>query len=123
MKILIADDDPIVRHLLSAQLKELGHHVDTGANGAEALRHCQAESYDLAITDIFMPELDGIELLSKLRRMHPKMRIIAISGNPRWGADYLKMCKQLGADAALEKPFTITQLTETIASLVPLPGQ
>jgi YesN/AraC family two-component response regulator len=82
-------------------------------NGGEGLRLLQTSTADLVITDIFMPEKDGLEVTATLRRLFPKLRIIAISGGTA-DFDYLDVVKNLGAHRALRKPLIVKELLETI---------
>ncbi len=104
-KVLIIDDDQYICELLRAVFDHGGHQVSIAPNGEEGLERCRAESPDLVVTDIFMPEMDGIEFIQALRRENARTKVIAVSGNDTFDKDdYLSMAKDLGADAVLTKP-------------------
>jgi CheY-like chemotaxis protein len=109
--ILIADDNEELLHMQGAVLREAGHQVTTAVTGAEALRYAKRTSFDLLITDIIMPEMDGYETIVEIRRRHPRTKIIAISGGGLIRAQqYLPVAKKLGACNAYSKPLTAPEL-------------
>ncbi|HWE73423.1 MAG TPA: response regulator [Stellaceae bacterium] len=121
-EILIIDDDAQMRRLLIRILKSAGHGVREASNGATGLKCFHEERPTLVITDIFMPEKEGIETIRLLRQQAPDLPILAISGSGL--KDYLNFAIQLGATAALPKPFSAERLLATVAQLVegsPLP--
>src|SRR5258706_11694876 len=102
--ILIVEDDPDMRQLLSEVIVEAGHQVFVAANGEEGLRKLDENAPDLLITDIVMPEKDGLDVLLELRSKKLRPKIIAISGTPvQWRV--LKTAETLGAHKTLAKPF------------------
>lgn len=115
-EILIIDDDSQMRRLLIRILKSAGHHVREASDGAAGLKAFREERPVLVITDIFMPEKEGIETIRSLRQQAPDLPILAISGSGL--KDYLNFAMQLGATAALSKPFSADQLLATVAQLV-----
>ena len=78
--ILVADDDAGVRHLIRYSLEQAGYSVSEVTNGAEAIRAVHTAPFDLVITDILMPETDGLETIMHLRKRMPGLKVIAISG-------------------------------------------
>jgi CheY-like chemotaxis protein len=119
MKILVIDDDHLVRLSLSKFLTKNGHNVTTAADGARGMLML-GERPDVVITDIIMPEQEGFETIVKLRRDHPRIKIIAISGGLRRGdvkLDVLSMAESLGADAVLAKPFEPEELLAELNKL------
>ncbi len=117
--ILLIDDEPTVRRYFARVLEMAGHRVDLAENGKEGLRLFDANQPDLVITDILMPESDGIETINNLRRDHPDVKIIAISGGgaaPPGG--YLRAAAMLGANIVMEKPIRAAQLREAIDQLL-----
>ena len=111
--ILIIEDDPDMRALLSELVSAAGHRVLVAANGNEGLRELEQGSPDLLITDIVMPEKNGLELLLKLRSKNCLPKTIAISGTPlEW--QILQTAEQLGARKTLAKPFTRTELVDLV---------
>ena len=116
--ILLVDDDGAFRTAVCRALRAAGHAVEEAANGREALKFIAAETPDILITDILMPNTDGIELTSAVRQAHPAVRILAISGRSQLGTvDLLALASMLGADATLAKPFAPEQLLEKVAAL------
>jgi DNA-binding response OmpR family regulator len=104
-RILVADDDPAVRDSIAMVLESAGFMVDQAEQGVTALRLLRAHEPDLVITDILMPQKEGIETIREIRAVLPHTPIIAISGGTEGGADYLKMAMTFGASAVMAKPF------------------
>jgi len=104
-RILVVDDEEIIRFTLRQILEKAGHEVLEAANGQDALDSYEEHRVDLVITDIIMPEKEGIETIVELRQRQPDLRIIAVSGGGRTRTlDYLEIAERLGADGALAKP-------------------
>ncbi|MFQ5709523.1 MAG: response regulator [bacterium] len=100
-------------------LERLGYEVAAFTNGKQAIRFHKKQPVDLVITDIIMPEKEGIEIIIQLRREFPDVKIIAISGGGRTTPQlYLEMAKTLGADRAFFKPFERKEMLEAIKELV-----
>lgn len=115
-RILLIDDDDSVRRMINLALSRLGHAVTEAGNGKEGLALLDRKAFDLVITDIVMPEMEGIEVLMALRKRQPPMKTIAISGGGCMAAvDYLQMAKTMGATTVLEKPFTTAALATAVA--------
>lgn len=113
--ILIIDDEELVRYSVRKVLDRLGHEITEAENGAEGLALINQQPFDLIITDIIMPEKEGIETITELRRTHPNLKIIVISGGGRTGKkDYLRMASRLGARHTLAKPFRAEALIEAV---------
>jgi CheY-like chemotaxis protein len=118
--ILLIDDEPALRDILSRVMTDAGHRVTVAANGKEASKMLTGAAFDVVLTDVIMPEKDGMQVISELRKKFPEVRIIAMSGGGHVSRDqYLKIAKGLGAHAVLEKPFPNQQLLTTIESLMP----
>ncbi|AKC83607.1 hypothetical protein IMCC26134_13970 [Verrucomicrobia bacterium IMCC26134] len=120
-KILLADDEEVLRSLLTTMLETDGHVVKAVANGSEVLKAVAKEviPFDLLITDLIMPDKEGIETIMELKKEHSSLKIIAMSGGGRRGADgYLKLALKLGAAAALQKPFDRQELLDTVRNVV-----
>ena len=114
-RILIIDDEELVRLTLRQMLEKAGHDVVEASNGAEGIHSCKAHSPELVITDIIMPEKEGIETIIELQDAHPKVKIIAISGGGRTGnMDYLKFASDLGVRHIMSKPFTTAELQTVV---------
>lgn len=122
IRILFADDDEEFRTAHTQLLRRAGYAVIEARDGKEALELVLREPIDLVVTDIIMPEIEGLETISRLRRGSKSLPIIAISGGGRGTAkDYLQMAKRFGARATLAKPFSSTDLLQTIESLLQPP--
>ena len=117
--ILVVDDEPVILRVVCTQLREAGHEVTAAADGAEALKLSCKSPFDLVITDLIMPDKEGIETIMALRRQSPTTKIIAISGGG-WnsGKDYLVIARALGAQRTLAKPFTKAELLAAVAGVL-----
>ena len=117
--ILLIDDDEAVRTMLCRTLVHFGHDVVEARDGREGLRLFEEKIPDLVITDIVMPETEGIGVLMELRKRKPPVKVIAISGGGRQSAaDYLHIAKLMGASVVLAKPFSASQLVNAIDGLL-----
>lgn len=104
-KILIIDDEESTRIMLRRLLEREGHTVFAAEDGKAGLRMFQETGCDLVVTDILMPEKDGLELILTLRNQNPAVKIVAMSGGGKTGAlDFLSLAKTFGAVATLSKP-------------------
>lgn len=121
LTVLVADDHPVIRDTAAQILEEAGHNVRTAADGAEALRKLSCAWFDVLVTDVLMPGMDGIQLIGEVRRRHPGVRIMAMSAGCDGFSrhDFLKIASRLGAGAVIEKPFAPNQLIERLAYLCP----
>ena len=121
--ILVVDDDTQVLELMSEMLTLEGHAVTAANNGVEAEDKFVNEHFDLVITDLIMPEREGLETIMRLRKCTSMLPIIAISGGGRIGADdYLESAAQLGANATIAKPFNRSDLVSTVSELLATAG-
>ncbi len=117
--IVIVDDDHAVRHFLESTLTEVGYSVLTACNGRQALELLRTEKSALLITDLVMPEQEGIETIMTARKEFPDLRILAMSGSR--GTPYLRIAKQVGAHAILGKPFDGAKALEIIKGILESP--
>jgi CheY-like chemotaxis protein len=118
-RILVVDDDDQVRQMLCQTLEMDGYDVEGARNGKEAMKGLGLRPVDLVVTDLFMPEKDGMETIMELRKISPKTRIIAISGGWRTGPnEYLHVAMRLGAGRALSKPIEREVLLQAIRELL-----
>jgi len=118
-KILLVDDDDSFRKMLRLTLVKIGYHVVEARDGNEALKLHRDVSPDVVLSDLIMPEKEGLETIRELRRLHPEAKIVAMSGGGRVTAtDYLRIAKAMGADRTLAKPFSTDELTITLDSLL-----
>jgi len=127
-RILVIEDDTGQRELFTTMLEEAGYEVIEAPNGKEGLRLFHQQPCDLVLTDIFMPEKEGIETILELKRVGPTVKIIAISGGGhrgsyagRSGADIaLEAAKDLGADRTFHKPLKTEHLLVAVDELLHL---
>ena len=121
-QILIVEDDPSMREMLTTVLKGRGYEVQQAENGTQALSLLETSYFDLVVTDLLMPESDGIELLMSLREHYPPLRMIAITGARRVSSALLPITERLGAMTTLQKPFGMEEFTKAVeAALVSAP--
>jgi len=114
-KILVVDDDRQIRAMLRQALESAGFEVVEASDGQEGVRSFQTASADLVITDILMPEKEGLALIQELRRLDPAVQIIAISGGSRHlPLDLLDIASRLGARRVFWKPFDLVQLVASV---------
>ena len=117
--ILLVEDDKELREMLKMSLLRSGFTVMEAENGKEAIGHFKPLLTDLVVTDLIMPEEDGLKVIIKLKELKPSIKIIAISGGGKAGpASYLNLAKALGADAIYTKPFSINDLVAKIEELL-----
>lgn len=114
-RILVIDDDRAILEMAGSALKARGHAVEIAVNGRVGLRALGAERFDLVITDMLMPEMDGLETIRAIKGFDPATKVLAITGG---GAvdhgDLLNIAAKLGADGALFKPFQPSALLATV---------
>jgi two-component system chemotaxis response regulator CheY len=110
-KILVIDDDALVRKTIVHLLEEAGYVVPSAEDGVRGMAMFRSEQPDLVITDIIMPEQEGIQTIAEMRKAKPDAKIIAISGGGRIGnTDFLKIARVLGAMDVISKPFDPDEL-------------
>ena len=115
-RILLIEDDDKFRILVRKMLERAGYNdIAEAANGKIGLKLFRQNPFDLVITDIIMPDKDGIEMITELTRDYPRIKIIAMSGGGRIAPQgYLQMAKNLGAYRTLAKPFTHSKLIDAV---------
>jgi DNA-binding response OmpR family regulator len=117
--VLIVEDDKELREMLKLSLTRRNFTVFEAENGKSAIAHFKPTITDLVVTDLIMPEEDGLKVVIKLRELKPSIKIIAISGGGKVGpGSYLNLAKALGADAIYSKPFSINDLIAKIEQLL-----
>ncbi|HEX3730713.1 MAG TPA: response regulator [Opitutaceae bacterium] len=115
LSILVADDEPDLRDLVQLTLEQEGHQVTVTPDGKKAAQALAKGKFDLLVTDVLMPDGDGIELISDVRTKYPAMKVVVMtSGGQISRREYLTMAKHLGADVGLEKPFNRNQLLAAV---------
>ena len=119
--VLVAEDSEFLRLLLKRILHLAGCEVQLAVDGREALRIWKTRSFDLVVTDLVMPNNDGLELIREIRSQGSAAKIIAISGGSSLDSThFLEVAKKLGADYCLLKPITLTEMLETVELALPL---
>ncbi|NNG00978.1 MAG: response regulator [Desulfobacteraceae bacterium] len=118
-RILIIDDNDFVRNMLKETMERAGYEVETAVNGVEGVERFRKISCDLVITDLIMPEKEGIETIMDLKKDFPAVKIIAISGGGRVGpTNYLKFAEMLGAAYTFTKPVDRKALLKAVKVLL-----
>ena len=118
--VLIIDDEAMIRDVLTQALTERGFQISSAANGREGFELCCREPPQIIITDLLMPDGEGLEAIRRLKREFPSIRIIAISGGYRSGnIDLLETAATMGADRTFAKPVSLRRLITAIEELTP----
>jgi CheY-like chemotaxis protein len=118
-KILVFDDEPAILLMIKKMLEKAGYEVEVALNGREGMELFEKNKPDLLITDIIMPQKEGLETILELRKKYPELKIIAISGGGRIGPDgYLPTAKYLGADMVFSKPLIRNEFLQAISLLL-----
>jgi len=113
--ILLIDDDDLSRGAVHKMLERAGYVVYSTGDGRGALDQYRSDPTDLVITDLIMPDIDGLEVIQALRRISPSVRVLAISGGGRVDAEeYLSVARKFGAVEVLPKPFTGQELKKAV---------
>ena len=116
--ILLIEDDDTTRTRLALVLEKAGYRVLQDEDGSHALKLLRSERPDLIITDIHLPEKNGLEIVTEIRGQHNETPIIAMSGGDRYGFSYLDISSALGANAIMNKPFSVDELMMQIGALL-----
>ncbi len=118
-KILLVDDEEAIRKMVRAILGSELYEFDEAVNGLDAQALLEKQTFDLIITDVIMPDCDGIELVMAIRRKLPEIKVIVMSGGGRVRAGhYLDLAGKLGAAKVFEKPFDTAALRRTVQELL-----
>lgn len=118
--VLVIEDDPDIRRLIGGYIAGAGHTVIEGSDGRSGLLEFRRAHVDVVITDIFMPDQDGIETIRIFKKLRPEVKIIAISGSFS-DLHYLDAAKKLGADRAMGKPFRRQDILTLISECLTAP--
>lgn len=117
--ILLIDDDPVVLESVQFMLESGDHTVEKATDGNEGIQRLADGKFDLIITDVVMPEKDGIGVLLEARQMNEATKILVMSGGGRISStDYLETAEALGADAILPKPFSTVDLLSKVDTVI-----
>ena len=117
--ILLIEDDAPVRRIISMMLEKEGHEVSEAADGELGIQMYREQPRDLVITDIIMPNKEGLEMIKELKKEYPDVKIIAISGGGKIeGRHYLQLAKKFGVDLTFEKPFNWQKLVESVNEII-----
>jgi YesN/AraC family two-component response regulator len=118
-QILLIEDDNCVRQLLHQTLEKAGYDVIPASDGDEGMDLFRSNKPDLVITDIVMPQKEGLQMILELRRHDPDTKVIAMSGGGRYSnTDYLKLAKKFGARATLCKPFLREEILNVVKEVL-----
>ena len=116
-QVLIVDDDRPLRRMTAALLEAAGYTASQAANGREALDYLSGQKPDMVLTELVMPEVEGLQLIRQLLKLDPRLKIVAMSGVSR-AETYLKVATRLGARATLLKPLTAEVLLQTVRDML-----
>ena len=117
-RILVVDDNEDLRSTIKALLQADGFEVAVAADGEAALVLNKSRPADVVITDLFMPDKDGIETIIELKKLYPTVKIVAMSGwTSTQGSDYLQVAREIGAAVTLQKPFDPKELSRVVRQL------
>ena len=115
-RVLVVDDDPSVLEVVGTMLESAGYEVVTAGDGGEALEVAEVQTPDLAVVDLVMPDVEGIELIRKLSGSDCPIPTIVMSGNPV-GRQFLQAARIFGARASLVKPFSADEILSAVSTL------
>ena len=118
-RILIIDDEADIRTVFQRCLERMGYKVETAADGRQGLRLVATSAPDLVITDLMMPETDGLEVIRTIRKEQPDLPVIAISGGMRVApVNFLPIAEKFGASRVFEKPVELDRLLAAVRELL-----
>lgn len=118
-RILLLDDEEPLRRLMAELLEEEGHSVSEGGDGRLTEDAERLADFDLVITDLMMPDADGLDVLRNIRACRPEMKVLAVSGGGRTvSQNFLPVAKVMGAQATLSKPFRPQELIDAVEALL-----
>ena len=117
--ILIVEDDDELRSVISRRLSLEGHHIAEAADGVAASQQLRVRAFELMITDIVMPDMDGLQLILETKKNLPKLKILAVTGGGATDPNLrLVLAQKFGADDLLLKPFSLSDLVQRLTALL-----
>lgn len=117
-RVLVIDDDTLVRRTMCAALKKLGYITTEAATGSEGVAEYMKGRHDIVITDVMMPDKNGLQAITEIRAVNPAVKIVAMSGGgTNNDGNYLELARDVGALATLAKPFTADDIAQVLAQL------
>ena len=119
VSVLIVDDDEHLCHAIADGLADAGYDAREAYNGNQLIEAFTETPTDIVVTDLFMPDCDGFEVMRHLRREAPDVRVIAISGADDSKVDYLRAAAEFGAEFIIRKPFRFKELLDAVAACSP----
>jgi DNA-binding response OmpR family regulator len=119
LRALAVDDEPGLLKMMTLALEQTGYAVTAVGDGTAARRLIQQERFDLLVTDIFLPDVDGLQLITLLRQVRPETKVIVVSAGGTYSASpfAMTMAKKMGVQKVLNKPFEAAELVQTITEL------
>ena len=118
-KVLIIDDDQDFRRMLCSKLKKSGYDVVEAEDGVKGIERFMENAVSLVVTDIIMPEKEGMETILELKKIDPSVKIIVVSGGGRSvPEDYLSIAEYFGAIKSFRKPFNLGEFVKTVDNLI-----
>jgi DNA-binding NtrC family response regulator len=124
IRVLVVDDDDAFRQTVCDLLANGDFEILSAESGAKSFAVLRNQPVDIVLTDIVMPDEDGLEIVRKINKMNPAPKIVAMSGGGRIAAtDYLKMAKLMGASATIPKPFKQQQLVDLLQQVFSSPSK
>ena len=118
MKVLIIEDDDLLRGQMARRFRQAGFEVREATDGELGVRAAHRWEPDVVVTDLLMPNKEGLETIRELRASRPDLPVVAVSGGMHGMVDYLKIAKMLGAKACFHKPFKFPELIEAVRRVV-----
>lgn len=120
LRVLVVDDEQPVRDMVGEMVESFGLQVETAEDSDAAINICRKESIDILITDIVMPERNGLDLIMEFKKEFPAIPIIAVSGGGGITGqyDYLQIAKLVGAKNILRKPFSLQEIKSALADVL-----
>ena len=119
-RILVVEDEELMREMLVDIFNDEGHDTSAAVNGVEALKAIEKDSFDLIVTDIVMPEKDGLSVILQTKRDKRDIKVIAISGGDKTfsGKSYLRIARNIGVERTIDKPFKREKVLQAVEEVL-----